>query len=188
MLALRSSMSESDWQAGSLKAQTLLIGLQEFRQASSVALYSPIMREVDTTVLFDFCLETDKKVYYPLAVNESLVFHTVSSKGELLPGRFGILEPCIKNEQSCLQPDIDLMVIPGVAFDMKGHRLGFGKGYYDRYIAGITGRFPVLAGLCHNFQLVQQLPSERHDMMMDFVVNDVSIVNCCSNRLSLTVG
>jgi len=78
--------------------------------------------------------------------------------------------------------------VPGVAFDMDGYRIGFGKGYYDRYLSGITAKLPVIAGLCHDFQLVNSLPREPHDIRMDMVVTDLRIVDLSSNRLSLTVG
>ena len=66
-------------------------------------------------------------------------------------------------------------MVPGVAFDLYGHRIGFGKGYYDRYLAALQ-RLPVLVGLCHDFQVCDELPAEGHDVRMDFVVTESRVV------------
>jgi len=170
MLARRSSMSREQWQIDSQRAQERLLGLELFQQARRVALYAPLQNEVDTALLFAAAREAGKQVLYPQVCGEQLAFHEVTALEQLNRGSFGILEPCpLSSVQE--QATLDLMVVPGVAFDLRGHRVGFGKGYYDRHLAGLH-QLPFLVGLCHDFQLCDQVPTEGHDIRMHCLVTE----------------
>lgn len=181
MLALRSVMSMAEWQTSSRMAQERLLSLDSFRMARTVALYSPIRNEVDTALLLDHCLSAGKQVFFPAISADTIEFQRVASPRHLFPGKFGIPEPALPRFSGTTAPSFDLIVVPGVAFDITGHRLGFGKGYYDRYLSGLSGELPTLSGLCHDFQLLESLPSEAHDIKMDFVVTAGRLVQCGSN-------
>lgn len=185
MLGIRSAMSNAEWESSSKAAQERLVSIEPFIMAASVALYSPIMNEVDTAIILDACLKAGKKVFFPAVIENGIEFRQVLSPGQMVSGRFGIMEPPASGTE---RPELELMVIPGLAFDLNGHRLGFGKGYYDRYLADLSGELPLLAGICHDFQLLDSLPSESHDIKMDFIVTGGRLVDCGSNRLSMTVG
>lgn len=146
------------------------MSLEAFTQARCIALYAPIRNEVDTGLLFDEARRLGKRVLYPRVCGEAMRFHEVTDAACLEQGAFGILEPCATG--AGYPPDeADLIVVPGVAFDTTGHRIGFGKGYYDRCLFRL-GKTPVLVGLCHDFQLLEQIPSEGHDIRMQYLVTD----------------
>ncbi len=170
MLARRSGLSCEQWRAASQRAQERLLGLELFQQARRVALYASLQNEIDTALLFAAAREAGKQVLYPQVCGELLVFHEVTALEQLNRGRFGILEPC-PGGAGQEQTVPDLMVVPGVAFDLRGHRVGFGKGYYDRYLAGLR-QLPLLVGLCHDFQLCDRVPAEGHDIRMHCLVTE----------------
>ncbi len=177
MLTQRKALSGDQWQANSLLAQQQLIGLKEFLQSECVALYSPLMNEIDTALLRDQAFAGGKRVLYPLVCGDQMVFRQVEVGHQLAPGSFGILEPCTVGIDHTAEA-ADLIVIPGVAFDLTGHRIGFGKGYYDRFLQN-----PVLnaclVGFCHDFQLRADLiPADLHDVRMDIIVTESRIIRC----------
>lgn len=174
LLGQRSALDETVWQRNSLAAQRLVLELPEFRQAVCLALYAPIRGEVDTTLLLSEALAAGKQVLYPLVCGAELRFHRIHSLDQLAQGSFGIPEPC-PVRCAAQQESFDLLVAPGVAFDRCGHRIGFGKGYYDRYLSGLHP-LPCLVGLCHEFQLRERLPAEGHDIRMDYVVSDQRVI------------
>lgn len=170
LLAQRSGMDCAAWRSSSLTAQQRLIELEPFQQAGCIALYAPIRHEVDTVLLFQAARAAGKKVLYPQVCGDDLLFRSVSNFEQLTNGAFGIQEPCLTAPVAELV-QADLVVVPGVAFDLDGHRLGFGKGYYDRALAGLS-RHVVLIGLCHDFQMVERIPAEAHDIRMQYIVTD----------------
>lgn len=182
LLAQRQALSPAEWQTASRAAQQRLLEQPLFRQAISIALYAPIRNEVDTTLLFDAARAAGKSVQYPLVCGDRLTFHEIATREQLAAGSFGIPEPCPVGDVSGA-PLADLLVVPGVAFDLRGHRIGFGKGYYDRYLAGLQ-RLPLLVGFCHDFQLIEAVPSEGHDIRMDCVVTDRRVVTVVTGRLA----
>ncbi len=175
MLAQRDGLPAEIGLSLSLDVQENVLSLPEFRAASSVALYSAFRNEVFTEILFQRALQSGKRVAYPRIRQDLLEFVKVTDPGDLKPGAFGILEPsgC---ETLCVR-DLDLLVIPGVAFDLQGYRLGYGKGYYDRVLHGLD-EAAVLVGLCYEFQLIANVPAEEHDIHMDLVVTENHIHRC----------
>ncbi len=93
---------------------------------------------------------------------------------ELVSGTMGILEPS-EEAPVAMCSEIDLILAPGMAFDRSGGRLGRGKGYYDRFLAGYTGR---TIGICYQGNLLEAIPMEQHDKRMDAVVTDQTIIMC----------
>ena len=117
----------------------------------------------------------DKRIALPRVVGDELIFHWVTDRAELLPGKFGIPEP--RAEASPAGNEFDLILVPGLAFDLRGGRLGRGKGYYDRFLAEAHG---LRAGVCFDDQIVGDVPLEPHDLRMDFVVTPSSVYRCGS--------
>lgn len=174
LLLCRNKMTPVIWQTASRLAQLRLMALEVFFEAAAIGLYAPIRNEVDTALIFDEARRVGKRVFYPRVCNDEMLFHEVAHADGLEQGAFGILEPCATGEG--FPPDAaDLIVVPGVAFDSSGHRVGFGKGYYDRFLARL--RRPVtLVGLCHDFQLLERVPSEGHDIRMQYIVTEQRVV------------
>jgi len=117
----------------------------------------------------------DKRIALPRVLGEDLQFHWVASRAELQPGRFGILEPAA--DAPIAGNDFDLILVPGLAFDLRGGRLGRGKGFYDRFLSTACG---LRAGVCFEDQIEGEVPVEPHDLRMDFVITPSAISRCGS--------
>ncbi len=148
--------------------------LPEFISAPVVLLYSPIGSEVDVMPLFFAARELGKEVGFPRADKSAheMVFHSVSSPDGLMPGAYGILEPA---GNSPVDTRGALCVLPGLAFDRDGYRLGYGGGYYDRFLSstpGVTSVAPVRDG----FLLSDPLPRGEFDRRADIIVTSKEVL------------
>lgn len=159
----------------SLRTQQRLLDFAGFSCATTLALYSPVNNEVRTDRLLSVALSQGKQVCFPRVTGERLQFVTIESEAELQPGTFSVAEPVGENVLPLRQ--IDLLVVPGVAFDRDGFRLGYGKGFYDRELSRLTGA-TVSIGLCYDFQLCDMLPIEDHDRQLDYIVTEKQLIPC----------
>ncbi|WDC85889.1 5-formyltetrahydrofolate cyclo-ligase [Caloramator sp. mosi_1] len=114
-----------------------------------------------------------KRLVYPKTIKSELklIPCIVYKTDELCVGEYGILEP--KDFNKIDKNDIDLIFVPGVAFDKNGYRLGYGAGYYDRFLADFKG---VKVGLCYDFQLVDSVYKNEHDVKMDYLICEEGIL------------
>jgi 5-formyltetrahydrofolate cyclo-ligase len=138
-----------------------IIALPAFQQAKVIGLYSPIKNEPDLRPL----VNQGKQVLLPKVVGDSLIYGLWKQTDTLIKSPLNILEPTTNKDESHL---LDLLIIPGVAFDRFGNRLGFGKGYFDRYLS--NKRPPLVIGVCYPFQLQKQLQVTQEDMKVDLVL------------------
>jgi len=175
LLARRNLLAETECRLWSQQAQQRLIDSDCFKAAQVLALYSPINNEVQTALLFDAAGAVRKRVCYPRTHSESLEFVEVAELQALKAGRFGVAEP--QTGVPLPVTEIDLLVVPGVAFDRTGHRLGYGKGFYDRELERVTNT-TISVGLCFGFQLCARLPREAHDQPVQFVVTESEFLSC----------
>ncbi len=172
MLEYRCRLTAETLQQLSDLVQRQFVELPEFLAASVVALYSPTRNEVATAELFRVGRQL-KRLLFPRVFGKHLEFVEVSDWSELHSGAFGIAEPI--GSPVVAAETIDLMVLPGLAFDRRGHRLGYGKGYYDRYWHQ-QPRHGLLLGLAFDFQVVDRLPVEHHDIQLDLLVTETSLL------------
>jgi len=172
LLKQRRALTGAECRQFSQAAQQLLLETDVYCQASVVALYAPIHNEVLTAELSRSARQNGKKVCYPRVNGESLEFLVVEAESRLVPGAFDVAEPV----GTAIVPleEIDLVMVPGIAFDRSGYRLGYGRGYYDRTF-GFT-RQAVLAGLAYDFQVVDELPIEEHDVNLDLLVTSSKVL------------
>lgn len=136
-----------------------------------IAAYLPIGSEVDPTALVDAARAGGAEVGFPAVVDHATLAFRRHLPGEpLVPGPFRTRAPA--DDAPPLLPD--LVVLPLVAFDRTGARLGYGRGFYDRAVAALTmaGRRPVLLGLAFAVQEVDKIPHEPHDRHLDFIVTE----------------
>jgi len=178
MLARRKQLDLEIYRNLSCRIQQTLIAANCFQQAPSLALYSPINNEVQTEALLSAALQGGKQVYYPRVADEQLEFCQVTSVADLVPGSFGVAEPAAA--QDSVAEHLDLIIVPGVAFDRSGYRLGYGKGFYDRELARIPAA-TLSIGLCFDFQLFPVLPHEAHDRPVSLVITETKIIPCHKN-------
>ena len=167
-------------------AVVLLLGeILAQREASVVALFSPMNDEVQIAPLVEKLAKEGRcRVVLPrvesMADGEAEMEFYDYEPTQLAVGAFGIIEP--QAGEPCEASEIDVMVVPGVAFDRNGGRLGRGKGYYDRYISREEFRAECI-GVCFDFQLFDELPTEPHDRAMDMVVSDNSKFKIQNSKL-----
>ena len=150
-----------------------VLRLREYKTCGSLFTYVSTDIEVDTRKIILKALEDGKRVAVPRCVHgtRDMVFHYVNSFDDLESGSFGVLEP----KESCetaFSGESDLLLAPALVIDYDGFRIGYGKGYYDRYIARFEGK---LAGLCYNDNFRKQIRRGRFDVPVDLVVTDIGI-------------
>lgn len=143
--------------------------LPAFRDAGRVALYASLADELPTRPVFEAARAHGKLTLFPRAEADRLVFAPAVRWEDLRPGRYGVAEP--SSAVAALTPD-SLVLVPGVAFDVGGGRLGRGGGYYDRTFASNAEPRPLLLGVGYAFQVVDAVPRARHDRRMDAVVTE----------------
>jgi 5-formyltetrahydrofolate cyclo-ligase len=148
-----------------------LRGWTSWQQSSCVCVFSALAGEPDVLASWP----EGKRIALPRVQGEQLQFHWVASPAELEAGSFGILEPAAGAPAA--GNAFDLLLVPGLAFDRQGGRLGRGKGFYDRFLAGARG---IRVGVCFEDQIVGEVPMDPHDLRMDFVVTPSAIFRCGS--------
>lgn len=140
-----------------------LVRLAAFRKAKTVLCYVSLPYEVETRRLIEQMLDAGKRVVVPQVRKRRLLLSELrDADDELRPGAFGVLEPPPEAHRPVRPKELDLAVVPGVAFDRRGHRLGHGGGYFDRLLARVPRGTPTV-GVCFSFQLVDRLPTGPHD-------------------------
>ena len=139
-----------------------------WREAGTLLLYYPLADEVDVRPLIKDAFENGRQVLLPVCVGEELELHLYEGDASLAEGAFGIMEPTGVLFAPENYDEIQLAIIPGMAFDRAGHRLGRGKGYYDRFLPKLTKA--QLQGICFPFQLIDGVPAEAHDVKVQDVV------------------
>ncbi len=158
----------------SLLIHRKLLALPEFQTARSVCFYVSLPMEVDTRGLIQKALGLGKRVAVPISdlSKRALRFYEISDlKKDLKKGSLGILEPDPMRTQLLDVKDIDLIVVPGVAFDAECNRLGRGAGFYDRFLKKI-GKKIKKVGLAFSEQMVPKVPVEKHDIRLDYILTD----------------
>lgn len=147
----------------------------DYPRALRVASFAALPHEVDLSLLHAMLPEI--QLHYPLVLNEhEIAFHLVSDSATLVSGRFGIPEPNPMTHPPVDAGSIDLVLVPGLAFDLAGHRLGHGAGYYDRFLSQI----PLIPriGIALASQHLPALPSEPHDEQVSLLISDRGRVHC----------
>lgn len=173
-LAERRSRPSEDCVAASETIQQRFLLLESFHRAECLALYSPVHNEVLTDTVAKRALELGKVLAYPRVRGDELEFVQITSVAELKAGAFGVLEP----QGTSLVPaaTLDLVVVPGLAFDLAGHRLGYGRGYYDRALAACRAAC-VKVGFAYDSQLLAALPSAEHDQRLSALLTESRTIN-----------
>ena len=167
---------DADWREGASRTIfSRLEALPVFQRARCIQTYVALRYEVDTHELIRRMLQEGRQVVVPrVAAENTLQQHFINDFSALQAGAFGILEPPDSDRRAAVE-SFDLVLVPGLAFDRAGHRLGAGKGYYDRFLAGM--QVPKIA-LAFAFQLVAHVPIEPHDQRVDMIVTENEVIAC----------
>lgn len=154
--------------------------LDKFHQAGTLFIYINFRSEVETMSLIKQCLAKNKRVAVPLTLpaEHRLTAYLINNlTQELHPGYCGILEPDPKQLTLLNPQEIDTVILPGTVFDQRGGRLGYGGGYYDRFLAN-EAKKAIRVGIGFGLQLATDLPLLAHDQRLHYLITETQIVKC----------
>ena len=164
----RDGMSEEDVLQSSRIITDTLLESDLFQNCNSLFAYSDVRNEVHTRPLIDFCFKTGKPVFVPVTQKYEMFFSEIHSFSELEDSLYGIPSP--KNPIPTEPDSGSLFVVPGLGFDKCGNRIGYGAGFYDKYLC-CRSRLH-LVGFCFESQLEDELPADKNDIRMDSVLTE----------------
>jgi 5-formyltetrahydrofolate cyclo-ligase len=181
-LAERDRQKPSQRQKKSQDIQAQLLGQPFMNKASHLFIYVHFRSEVETLALIEHGLAQGKTVSVPVTLRKEsrlLAVQITDPANQLEPGCWGILEPTKEQiTRATINPvDIDAVVVPGSVFDPLGGRLGYGGGYYDRFLSQEAPQARRI-GLAYALQVVDQVPVEPHDQYMDIVITEQQVYQC----------
>jgi len=157
-----------------------LIGRKEFQTANRILIYLSKDGEVGTDHLLGRAFELGKRVCVPVVDrgnDELRISELPGPEIDFLLGAFGVREPA-EGDLNFVTPDkIDLVVVPGLAFDRRGGRIGYGKGYYDRLLSRLSSQVPRIA-LAFEFQVLDTVPQDVNDIQVDTIITEKNTMNC----------
>lgn len=177
VMAARDAMPADARQAASNAITQRLVGLEAYRDANSVLTYMSFGTELDTHHFFDRLLRDGKMAALPRIdkASKSLVIHRVESHADLVDGVWGIREPRADAPQVAMA-DIDMVLMPGLAFDRSGNRLGYGAGYYDRLLASAL-RKPLRVAAAFDCQVVDAVPTGPADQPFHLLITEFQLLH-----------
>lgn len=153
-----------------------LINTWAYREAKVILTYVSTAIEVDTIELINHSLKNNKKVAVPYCIDNTrfMKFYFINSVDELEKRTFGVLEPIASDETELKDFSNSICIVPALAFDKNGFRLGYGKGYYDRFLSSYTGK---TIGLCYDNCICNILPTGKYDKKVDTLLTNKSTYN-----------
>lgn len=180
ILTIRRGLSAESLRLESIKITEFLCAWPIFTKAETIMMFLSMPDEVETTALLEAALRAGKKVCIPLIGETQGQMQAVwlRSLTDLVIGKFGIKTVSIEKIQLVDPESIELILVPGVAFDAFGRRLGMGAGYYDRFL--VKARQATLAGLALDCQLVENVPCEEYDQPVNYIATAEGIIDCVS--------
>ena len=174
ILEKRNSLSKQEILEKSEKIENKLFNLEHFRKSKTIMFFVSFNSEVDTRNMIKKSFQ-NKTVVVPKVAQHEINPSIIIDIDNLIPaGKFGIFEPI--EAMKIAYKNIDLVLVPGIAFDKTGHRIGYGFGYYDKFLKKVPKAIKI--GLCFDFQIVDKIPHEEHDVPVDFVVTEERVLEC----------
>lgn len=174
LLYTRKHVSKAQRDMFDKKIAQQLFELPEFKTCPVVLCYVSFDDEVSTDEIVEYCLSHGKVLAVPRCIKDSieLKFHVVSSRDDLEIGEYGIMEP-LTNCPELVETHNSICIVPCLSVDDRGYRLGYGKGYYDRFLAGFNG---VSVGICYDIlRSVSELIVDEYDVPLDFIITDKTV-------------
>lgn len=178
LLKKRNTLSKMEVNRWSNEIFHRFITTEEYKNAKTIMFYVSKDNEVETKPIIEYAIKHKKNVCVPKTDRIKHKLYPIKIKSlnkDLQLGIFGLQEPILNRKKIVPVNKIDLIITPGIAFDINGYRLGWGKGYYDRFLEK-TGVIPKI-GLAFTLQIVPKLPVDKHDMPMDMVITEKRIIN-----------
>lgn len=170
-------LSASDYRNRSFIIAKKLLDEQAIRDAKTIAITISNQPEVDTTAIIEQLWQLGKRVVVPKCkpADHTMAFYKIDSFMQTERVFKGILEPIPAHTELVKKNEIDVIIVPGIVFDKSGYRIGFGGGYYDRYLPAFQGE---LISLAFEEQLMEQIPKEPHDIPVHILITDKGRIDC----------
>jgi 5-formyltetrahydrofolate cyclo-ligase len=165
ILDKRNGLIKDEVVGKSIRITDKLTSFEKFKDSRIIMAYMDFKNEVMTGFLTEHCLKLGKTLAFPLKD------HTNGLK----PGTFGILEPVGELSRKIDPKEIDMVIVPGVAFDTKGNRIGYGAGYYDVFLKEVKDGC-LKVGIAFELQVIENIPKEEHDVSLDAIVTESRVV------------
>ncbi|MGM7721124.1 5-formyltetrahydrofolate cyclo-ligase [Metabacillus sp. Hm71] len=164
-------MTEDEYWNFSKDIQQRLFCLPAWNNAHTIAVTISTGQEVDTKGIIEKAWEEKKRVVVPKCdpAGKTMAFRQITSFDQLEPAFFGLLEPKIEETVEMGPRQIDLIIVPGICFDRKRYRIGYGGGYYDRYLTKYTND---TLSLAFSMQMVEKVPREKHDIPVSKILTE----------------
>jgi len=187
VLAYRDALSEQERCEKSIQIVEKVYDLDSFKKSNKLLLYQPMKSEVDITEIFEWAQRCGKDIYVPRVIGKEMEFYLVDETTEFEVSAFGIREP--KPELTKMfvptPEDYIFVLMPGVAFDAEGNRIGYGGGYYDKYLQrladGDLREDICTVAVAYDCQIVElgKIEKEPHDMRVDYIVTESKLLGGC---------
>ncbi len=158
------------------KITAFVTSLEKYKAADKLLVYVNLDGEINTEPLINSALDSGKIVAVPYCEDKhgKMSFYIINSLSQLTVGTFGVREPDINFNKRLEDFENSIIIVPGVSFNRDGHRLGYGGGYYDRFLENFGG---TSIGLCYDEMICNTIPLEEHDIAVNFLITDKSIEN-----------
>jgi 5-formyltetrahydrofolate cyclo-ligase len=172
MLKLRKNMYTQNVSSFSNKIISSIMELPEFINSKNIMLYLSFNKEVNTYPLARWCLDNGKTVIAPYCIQtkrEIVPYKITNLLGDLTKSTFGVMEPKQDILEKVNIEDIDLIIVPGVVFDENCNRIGFGAGYYDRFLTKRSKNTTVI-GIAYDYQIIDKVPTGEYDVPLDYII------------------
>ena len=179
LLERRRNIEPGSWVLWDEKIAGVLLGSISYRFCDVMLAYASGSLEVSTDRIIDKALEHNKVVACPVsnAADSSMSFLEIKSRGELVPGAYNILEPPEANNKIDLAnadgKTLAICLVPCLAYDSYGYRIGYGKGYYDRFLSNFGG---TKIGLCYSDFKIERLPRGKYDIKLDVMITEKGVM------------
>ena len=167
VFARRKELSEAELTEKSAVICEKIMELESFRNADAVYVYMDCKGEVSMKPVIEAAWKLGKKVAAPKVHGEEMTYYYISSYDDVAPGYYDIPEPVTGNTA---KDETALLIVPGVGFDRNRHRCGYGKGFYDRYLAAHTKHTTVAAAF--SFQIMDEVPAQEHDILPQYLATE----------------
>ena len=174
ILEKRNSLTKEEILEKSKKIEENFFNTEQYRKSKTIMFFVSFGSEANTHEMIRNSLGK-KNVVIPKVLEHEIEPSIIIDFDNLVSsGKFGILEPI--EPMKIAYKNIDLVIVPGIAFDSDGHRIGYGFGYYDKFLKKVPKAVKI--GLCFDFQIVEKIPREEHDVAVDFIVTEKRVIEC----------
>ena len=184
ILQERAKLSESIIKEKSLAIFNTLKETDLYKDADNVMIYITFRKEILTRPIIDDLLSNGKKVFIPLSIpktKELIVSELKDFEKDLEIGHFGVMEPKKETTRPVDPSILDLVIVPGAAFDKEGYRIGYGAGFYDRFLPRLSKKATIIS-LAFDMQLIDKVPTDCYDLAVEYIITEKQFIKCTKDN------